>query len=404
MELRHLLFILIVWCSCNRSAPPTETLHADVIMEGSYTYYPIKNNRIPVDLDKPQKVSLFDYFSHIELIPLETNDEVLVGRIYKIIEHQHNYYIFDRHSAIYCVQVFDEEGKFSHKIGKKGQGPGEYLNIEDIFINPFAGHIDFLQPFGLIFSYDLSGNHIYTSHRITNDTLRAISQFIAISETAYVFYSFGNSPSITLYDMEEKSILYQAYENQSASMAKPAFFNYHGRYYFYPFFDNVVYEIGPSSLSESYTWDFGKYNYDANHGFTAEIRPDSRARSEAANALPYWMLMQGQNNRYVMAQIAVKSENRVLPIERDMETAYLIYDKSTDECKFIQQFAEPVEFVRTFSVMNVTNDYLLSFCEHGELDRFVTEDMLDEHNRKKYVDLLNEKEEMNPILIKYYFK
>ena len=115
------------------------------------------------------------------------------------------------------------------------------------------------------------------------------------------------------------------------------------------------------------------------------------------------MLMQGQNNRYVMAQIVVKSENRVYPMQQDSERAYLIYDKSTDECNFIKQFVEPVEFLRTSSIMILTNDYVLSFCEHGELDKFVTEDMLDENNRKKYVDLINKKEEMNPILIKYYF-
>jgi hypothetical protein len=157
-------------------------------------------------------------------------------------------------------------------------------------------------------------------------------------------------------------------------------------------------------LIESYRWDFGKYNYDANHGFTAETCNDSKALAETALALPYWMIMQGQNNRYVVAQIAVKSKNRVHPLEQDSERAYLIYDKSTDVCKFIKQFAESVEFLRTASVMKLSNDYLLTFCEHGELGKFVSEEMLDENNRKKYQKLITEKEEMNPVLIKYFFK
>ena len=244
-----------------------------------------------------------------------------------------------------------------------------------------------------------------TSHRITNDTLDIINNLIQISEKTYVFRSStANSLNITYYDMEEKRILFQAYENYGANVAKPTFFNYHGQWYFHTFFDNVVYEAGSTSLTESYMWDFGKNNYNANHGLTAEIRYDTRARAEVAITLPYWMIMQGQNNRYVMAQISIKYENRIYPMVQDMERAYLIYDKATDECKFIKQFVEPVEFLRTFSVMNLTNDYLLSFCLHGELDKFVTEDMLDETNRKKFIDLINEKEEMNPILIKYYFK
>jgi len=404
MKLRHLLFILIVWCSCNRQTPPNHTLNAGVIMEDSCAYYPIKNNRIPVNLDHPQKVSLFDYFKHIELIPLETNDTILIGRLEKIIEHQNRYYIFDGHRTQLCVKVFDESGKFSHKIGKKGQGPGEYSYIEDVFINPFTGNIELLQPFGRIYTYDLSGKYVMTSHTITNDTLRAINRFIAISENIFVFFSFGNSPSITYYNMAAKRILFQAYENHSVTMPVTAFFNYHGQWYFHGRFDNMVYELGPTSLTESYRWDFGKYNYEANHGFTAEIRNDSKALAEAALILPYWMIMQGQNNRYVMAQISVKYENRVHPLQQDSERAYLIYDKSKDECKFIKQFTELVEFLRITSVMNLTNEYLLSFCEHGELAKFVNADMLDENNRKKYNDLINEKTEMNPILIKYYFK
>ena len=52
----------------------------------------------------------------------------------------------------------------------------------------------------------------------------------------------------------------------------------------------------------------------------------------------------------------------------------------------------------------VTNEYVLSFCNHGELEKYVTREMLDEVNRQKFDDLMNAKEEENPIIIKYYFK
>lgn len=37
-----------------------------------------EDNVIQVDLDNPEKASLFDYFRSIELIPLETSSDVLV--------------------------------------------------------------------------------------------------------------------------------------------------------------------------------------------------------------------------------------------------------------------------------------------------------------------------------------
>lgn len=39
---------------------------------------PQTNDAIFVDLDRPEKASLFDYFRSIELIPLETSSDVLI--------------------------------------------------------------------------------------------------------------------------------------------------------------------------------------------------------------------------------------------------------------------------------------------------------------------------------------
>jgi hypothetical protein len=48
-----------------------------------------------VDMDYPEKVSLSDYFSSIELIPLETSPDVLIAGITKIIICQDRYYMLD---------------------------------------------------------------------------------------------------------------------------------------------------------------------------------------------------------------------------------------------------------------------------------------------------------------------
>ena len=54
-----------------------------------------KHNTIYVDIEKRDKVSFFDIFSHAELIPLETNDLSLIKGINKIITHDDIYYILD---------------------------------------------------------------------------------------------------------------------------------------------------------------------------------------------------------------------------------------------------------------------------------------------------------------------
>ena len=74
-----------------------------------------------------------DKFSEIvekfDLIPLETRDDCLVGRISTIKKRCGHYYISSLNTS--TLLVFNEKGKFVAKIGNQGQGPGEYPHIED---------------------------------------------------------------------------------------------------------------------------------------------------------------------------------------------------------------------------------------------------------------------------------
>ena len=399
MKPRHLLYILLVYCSCGRSKQSiaTDISQSEPFTEGGYVYYPVKDNRIPVDLDKSQPASLFDYFKQIELIPLETNDDVLIGRpVTKVIYHQNKYYILDEQQ--YIVHVFDDTGKFIFRIGKRGQGPEEYSYVYDFLINPFSGLIDLLDPVGFIVSYDLSGRFVKKSDLITNSELQSINKFVAITEKIYVFFPFAASFCITYYDMEGMKILFQTYENYARNN-RPKFNEYNNQWYFNHRYDNVTYMLGTDSLIESFTLDFGKHNYK----LTEEILPREVQQSlglrgpeisaklrelEEKYAYKIWGIV--QNNQFVIARIETTNQKFV----------YLFYDKSTHESKVINRFNESVDLLP----ITATNEYMLSHCYHEELDKYVSEGMLDEADRQKFVNLMNAKEEENPVIVKYYFK
>lgn len=359
----------------------------------TYVYYPIQDDRIIVDLDKKQKASLFDYFSHIELIPLETSDDILVGYCEDIAPYQNRYYIFDRKLAV--VQIFDQDGKFISLIDKRGQGPGEYTpNLTSIYLNPFTENID-ITDMGCIYSYDLTGKHIRTISR-PEDASGFYWNLISLSDNLYVCFilMFNNLDAckINYYDVRENKMIHKEYEedeflnNYAFSPFAPPFYEYNGNYYFYRLLDNETYEVGLDSLKKAYTWDFGKHNYDAKN----LNLPDDPS---SISTLPYRINVQGQNNRYVMAYIYLR--NNILAVG-----AYLIHDKSTNECKFIEHFTEAVDFIPR----KITNEYVLTWYQHGELENYISEEMLDENNRKKFNKLLNASEEMNPVIVKYYFK
>lgn len=158
-----------------------------------------------VDLERPEKVSLFDYFHSIELIPLETSQDALIAGVSKMIVHQNKYYTLDKTQCL--IFVFDKTGKFLFKIGTKGQGAGEYSFIQDFTINPFSGKLEILEPYGRIHIYDLSGSFVETK-RITYPGFRVAHSLTALDSTTYVSHSM----------FEPKKILYFILINKSCCM------------------------------------------------------------------------------------------------------------------------------------------------------------------------------------------
>jgi len=402
MKLRSLLLILsFFFTTCHHSKQTTKNDSYEEEFFSSregITYYPIKNNKISVDLDNPQKASLYDYFKHIELIPLETNDNVLIGRLMKILVYKNMFYTFDAHQN--SVYIFNDTGKFVSKISKRGIGPGEYLSLNDISINTFCDNIDFLNSSGYIYSYDLSGNHIKTVY-IADSVLLAVHNLISISESVYVFYAMFLEDHIIYYNLDENKILNKKYNEcafASVFNNSSPFYEYNEQIFFYRYFDNVTYELRDGTLVKAYKWDFGRNEYDVNKMyFSKEDFRNIKTLIEAANSrIPYSINLQGQNNRYIFVHLYFQFNlNRNL-----IPTGNLIFDKLNQECKFIKDFEEGISFRPEV----VTNEYVLSYCTHEELEKYVKKEMLDKDNLQKFEKLLNTQEEENPIIIKYFLK
>jgi hypothetical protein len=74
----------------------------------------------------------------IKFIPLETNDNNMIGSVSKIIKYDDKYIIMDNKMAK-KLYVFDKEGKFLYSIGRSGKGPGEYSRLMDFTVDEKEG-------------------------------------------------------------------------------------------------------------------------------------------------------------------------------------------------------------------------------------------------------------------------
>jgi hypothetical protein len=94
-------------------------------------------------------------FDEVLIVPLETNDSVLVGEIVSVQAFDSLIFISDTNNKLF---VFNKDGKFKNYIGKIGKGPGEYLSIGAFCYDRFNSQVIILDNMNLVyFLYDVDG-------------------------------------------------------------------------------------------------------------------------------------------------------------------------------------------------------------------------------------------------------
>ena len=354
------------------------------------------DDAIFVDLDQPEKASLFDYFRSIELTPLETSSDVLITGISKIIVHQNNYYVLDKPQCI--IFVFDKMGKFLFKIATKGQGAGEYSFIQDFTINPFSENLEILEPYGRIHIYDVLGNFIETK-RINYPGFRVAHTLAALDNETYVSHSMFEPEKILYFNLDEQKLLHKEFEEDMPIGSYSNIpYQYQDDYFFFRPFHPVVYKMDKKGLKNAFQFDFGQYTQE---GRTAVLSKESeknfaKRTEEMFNQFSYMIQSVRHNNKYVFASLFWKDENH---------RANIIYDKSTGKSKYILDFDEKVWFnsYRGEEII-VTDEYALMPIQWVDLEKRITKEMLDDKQKAILKKLLQTDMEQNPILIKYWFK
>ena len=116
-----------------------------------------------IDLDgyKEDYIPYSSVFKNVKTIILESKDDALIGSVREFQVFDGYIYIMDAVIAK-SLFVFDMDGHFIRKIGRLGQGPGEYIQLFDFTIDTENGLI-FVLDFGyFIHKYRLDGTYIHS--------------------------------------------------------------------------------------------------------------------------------------------------------------------------------------------------------------------------------------------------
>ena len=215
---------------------------------------PASNAILRLDLSQSTSdtLNVLDKMYPLEVIVLETTDESLLGSVDKLIEANGNYYVLDHVRK--CVLVFEGTGKFLHRVGRVGQGPGEYSTLSDFIVDEHTGCLYLLTNSSTVYAYDNGGNFLW-KRKISNSMLWYIgsSEEGYVCSTNHLTYTSGED-SFLLYrfdkDFQEEDRSVRVYDKQiyNPPLISSPFQKWNGASYYMDTFFNVVYSLSDAQV------------------------------------------------------------------------------------------------------------------------------------------------------------
>lgn len=128
-----------------------------------------------------ESYDLYNTFKSVEIIPLETTSESLFAGVKQAIVNGSDIYVLaeiTKNGSDAKIMHFKNDGTFVRQIGSLGEGPGEYLMIDNIILSNdtiFA----FDSWFDCVHAYDAAtGKHLVSSTKEAYEPTKAMSSVI----------------------------------------------------------------------------------------------------------------------------------------------------------------------------------------------------------------------------------
>lgn len=192
-----------------------------------------------------------------KVIPLETVGDALIGEIDKLEMDDSHIVILDKRMRTVCL--FGIDGKFIRKIGRLGNGPKEYVSLDDMCFDKENGTVwiwDRVKQ--VMLEYDLTGE-------LLKEVATGFSSnvFAKTNEGFWLYYSYLKNPdnnSLILVNEEMDHLVkgfFATKETFPVSLSS-GFTSWAGKEYFYFPLSNVLYSLDGTEARPYIEFDFGE--------------------------------------------------------------------------------------------------------------------------------------------------
>lgn len=319
-----------------------------------------------------------EYIDSVNLIPLETNEDCIIGEISKM-EIDNNYiYILDSDVAK-TLFVFKKNGEFLRKIGAKGNGPGEYTSIWDfkLLSKNKLMILDFTNNKLLFYK-----NFVYTHTEMIDYPIESV-----IKDKSYYYFKltrYKTKASFGLLITNDKFETQKIEFQYPQSNKNPYFIPYSFRKYmdsitYIQQFESKIYRIKDGKILPKYYIDFGDKKLSYEDAIFSNVKD--------------W------KKENVMHLTGDFYENKSFLIFNFSDNGYIntgLYNKKTKQISYSKYFLPYIEKLSTEYIDS--NDSFIYGAIVAEKIAY-----LDKTTKEKF-GLTDVKETDNPIISISYFK
>ena len=343
--------------------------------------------QIPIDLHQNEQISFFDIFSKVELIPIETNNKLLIASVSKLIHKDKLFYILDKDQK--CIFIINEKGQLVRKLDKAGKGPGEYTDISDFEINPNTNNIELLSQWGVVYTYNSQCEYI-SNYKLPSK-IRAVHFFTNINSDLVAFYTLFEKKSLIIYSKKKSEIVNNLFEVPESVKGSPLqglkspFVKFDNRTLFYQGFTNTIYEFNKSKLEARYSWDFGKNNINIKK-LPKNVEIPDFANYVLSNEFVNSFFYNTENPNFISTRFVCGKKRYSL-----------FYNKIVKKPIIVSEFTEKVS--PPFSAISAP-DGLISLVEPLNINLLIKPFLLNKSDKAKFADI---KITDNPVIIYYHY-
>jgi hypothetical protein len=342
---------------------------------------------ININVDKISEFNIEDVATFHSMIPLETSDEVVIGKIQKVFLTDSLIIVWDKWTN--KIFVFDSQGNYKYKIGNKGQGPEEYVRISDVYFDE-EKHVISISDTGTqrIVNYDLQG-HFLSSER-TGFQL----YFFIPDNGGYWGINGGQNPNkydlLYIKDADIKFGFFPIVAGKVPLYDAGHFSKVDNSLFFHSPYSNVIYKIEEENLTPYINIDFG------DKGLSYEKLNPDKFLDKLNNSTFFGSL----HNVFFNKDWLFFSFNECSEGKQKWYNCYtslnsvhpIIYDTNT-----IKHAKEAIQSAPKSDILNLSHSKLIFQIR----PHYLSKDAFDELNTK-YGNIITT--ESNPILVFYELK